>query len=59
MSELDPELFRRAVEAVEKSHVVRTASERYVQLEEALRLYRLARGLATRATPRTDNPDAA
>jgi hypothetical protein len=30
-----------------------------VQLEEALRLYRLARGFATEATPKADDPDAA
>jgi hypothetical protein len=59
MSDLDPELFRRAVEALEKAHVVRAASERYLLLEEALRLYRLARGFDTRATPRIDDPDAA
>jgi len=59
MPDLDPELFRRAVEALEKAHVVRTASERYLQLEEALRLYRLARGFATKATPKTDDSDAA
>jgi hypothetical protein len=55
----DLDLFRRAVEALEKAHVVRDASERYLLLEEALRLNRLARGIATRATPRTDDPDAA
>jgi hypothetical protein len=59
MPDLDPELFRRAVEALEKAQVVKTASERYVQLEEALRLYRLARGFATGATPKTHDPNAA
>lgn len=43
MSELDLELLRRAIQAIEKAASATSGSEKYRLLDEALRLYREAR----------------
>lgn len=43
MPELDQELLRQAIEAIERASFATSGSERHRLLDEALRLYRLAR----------------